>query len=326
MLAELTNGLSRKGHDVRILMPSEGIVDYPIQSHIIRTNRTVLQSSDFPKSDIIVSNFYLTVPVSQAASEEGKGKHIRLSMCYEPVVLPENYKSFPTYFTTKSLIVISSWQQKLIELLHGIKGKIVPIGLDPVFKNLHIRQESKTLRISAIMREPEGFAFHRDQHHLLNQLYAVKRDYPNIEIALISPPGEMNRSAALQKLRTSSPYLFYTPANDIELCYHYNQAHIFVTSSFYEAANMPGLEAMRCGAALVTAYSGGNIDYGRHGQTCLMAYRHQGSLGQQIRMLLERPELMRRIALSGEQEAKKWNWTRSVSAFERAISEFLVNR
>ncbi|CAM3901694.1 glycosyltransferase family 4 protein [Cohnella lubricantis] len=326
MLAELVNGLVRKGHDVTIVMPSEGVIEYPVQARVIQTTRTVLRADDLPSSDAIVSNYYLTVPLSQAASEQGKGRHIRLSMCYEPVVLPNNHQSFPTYFATQSLIVISSWQQKLIELLHGIRGTVVPVGLDPVFRNLHIREQSRTIRISAIVREPEGFAFHRDQHYLMEELYAVKRDYPHVEIALITPPGEMYRSPALQRMRATLPYLFYTPGDDVELCYHYNQSHIFVTSSIYEAANMPGLEAMRCGAALVSAYSGGNTDYGRHGHTCLVAYRHEGSLGQQIRLLLNRPELMQSIAAAGEQESQKWTWARSVNAFDQALREYLFNR
>lgn len=323
MLVELANGLTRRGHQVCLLMPSGSIVEYKIEAQILQTNQTVLRESDYPYSDVIVSNYYLTVPSAQAASKLGKGKHIRLSLCYEPAFLPNNHISFPTYHLTDCLIVLSSWQHRLIQLLHGIQSTIVPVGVDPLFTNLHIRENNHKLRIAAILREPEGFAFHRNQEHLISQLLEITKRYPNVEVSLISPPGEMARSPELNRLRAMLGFLFYTPANDYELRYHFNQADIFVTSSLYEAANLPGLEAMNCGAALVAVNSGGNEDYCNHLQNCLISYQYQGLMGEHISQLIENPELRHRLAKEGELEAAKWTWTRSLNLFEQAVYNFI---
>ncbi|WP_342439646.1 hypothetical protein NSS79_12880 [Paenibacillus sp. FSL L8-0436] len=111
MLVELTNGLTALGHQVVILIPLEGDISYEIHSTLLRTDHTVLRETDFPASDVIVSNFYTTVPVAEAASKNGKGIHVRLSLCYEPLFLPENHVSFPSYHTTGKLIVLSQWQK-----------------------------------------------------------------------------------------------------------------------------------------------------------------------------------------------------------------------
>lgn len=323
MLVEITNGLVRKGHQVTILMPSGGEINYRLQSKLLKTNHPVLKESDFPVGDIIVSNYYLTVHTAQLASEMGKGKHIRLSLCYEPAFLPDNHVSFPTYHITKRLIVLSKWQQQLIFLLHGIQGNIVPVGVDGFFKNLNFRDQQPQITVSAMIREPEGFAFHRDQHYLLNQLEQIRRMYPRIQIHLICPHKELINSPALQGIRASNRFRFFTPANDEELCYCYNQTDIFVTSSTYETANLPGLEAMKCGAALVATNAGGNADYCIHEHNGLFSYRHENRLKANIVRLIENPSLRKRLAAQGEKDIMKWTWERSVNLFEETAVKLI---
>ena len=326
MLAEIVNGLVSRGHDVTILMPPYGDIDYDIFGKVIRTPTNEILESDYPKSDIIVSNFYTIVPSAQSASENGKGTHVRLSLCYEPTFLPENNVTFRTYHMP-NLLVLSKWQQQIIFLNHGIKGHIVPVGVSPTFKNLHIRNPNDPLQISAIIRIPEGgYSWHREQEYLLEQLNLVKLHHPQAIINLFCPPKEFAASSMLQEIKNSSTFRFFTPGNDKELCYHYNHSDIFVNSSTYDTACLPGLESMRCGAALVTTYAGGNLDYCRHEENCLLSYRYENRLFQDIMRLIYDPALRSRLASAGEQEAAKWTWEKSVSAFEQAISQILQNK
>jgi hypothetical protein len=324
MLAEITNGLVEKGHDVTILMPPQGKIDYPIKSKLIYSKKSVLEEGDYPKSEVIVSNYYLTVPSAHAASQKGKGIHVRLSLCYEPTFLPDNHISFPTYFLTKNLIVLSKSQQQLIYLDHGIKGHIVPVGISSTFKNRNIRNSHSSMQISAIVRKPEGgFSWHRQQDYLLNQLEMVRLKHPNIIINLITPPDELFDSQTLKGLKATNKYKFFTPANDTELCYHYNHTDIFVNSSIYDSASIPSLEAMKCGAAIVTTYNGGNHDYCRHEENALISYRYENRLGLDILRLIQDQQLRTRLAQEGEKEAAKWTWQRSVTSFEQAIQKMM---
>lgn len=110
------------------------------------------------------------------------------------------------------------------------------------------------------------------------------------------------------------------------MAYHYNETDIFVNSSTYDSASIPGLEAMRCGAALVTTYNGGNMDYCRHEQNGLMSYRYENRLAADISRLIEDADLRRRLAAAGEIEAAKWTWERSVDAFERVLYDIRASR
>ncbi|MBY0159618.1 glycosyltransferase family 4 protein [Cytobacillus oceanisediminis] len=318
MLVDITNDLVGRGHDVTILMPKNSNNEYDIRSKVIYgKNVRFLTADDYPNSDIIVSNFFTTVDSAHQASQNGKGLHIRFSLCYEPIFLPDQPLSFKSYYKAPYLVVLSKYQQELIRILHGLTGQIVPIYVNPNFKNLNIRNNDEVLRISAIVRMPEGgWAWHRDQDYLLQQLSIVKNKYPHIQINLICPPNEFAISQNLQNISKNS-FRFITPSNDPELCNIYSQSDIFVTSSIYEAAPLPGLEAMKCGAALAAVYAGGNLEYCRHEENCLMSYRHESRLASDIIRLIENPVLRSQLAKKGQQDAEQWTLQRSSSAFEQ---------
>jgi hypothetical protein len=326
MLVELTNGLTARGHQVTILIPVDGVISYDVRSTIIRTTHMDLREQDYPLGDVIVSNFHTTVPTSQAASNQGKGIHVRLSLCYEPPFLPDSSLSFPSYHATEHLIVLSHWQRELIRLNHGITGNIVPVGISSSFKNMNIRLSlQEPLNITAILRKAErGFSWHREQDYLVAQLDHVKQNCPDVNINFISPPDEFNTSEALQKIKATGKYRFFTPADDKELCYHYNGADIFVSSSIFDTGSLPGLEAMRCGAALVSVYSGGNLEYASHEKNCLLSYRYENRLGEDVIRLIRDPNLRTKLAAQGERSSHKWTWANSVRLFEQAIENFLL--
>lgn len=73
MLAELANRLAEIGHEVVVLMPGGSPVEYEMKCPVVFSSDGMLSENDFPYGDIIISNYYTTVPVAQRASEQGKG-------------------------------------------------------------------------------------------------------------------------------------------------------------------------------------------------------------------------------------------------------------
>lgn len=324
VLAEVTNGLVNLGHDVTILMPLQGEIEYPIRAKIVRTPEPVIHSHDYPDGDVIVSNYYTTVPSAAAASANGKGMHVRFSLCYEPTFLPDNHVTFNTYHLTDKVVVLSRWQQQIVDLNHGIKGCIVPVGVSSIFHNAKVREHRSRIHITAIVRNAEGtWSWHRGQPYLIAELERVRRERPNIIINLICPRKELALSPTLQNLRDQGHFLFHSPETDEELCHVYNQTDIFVSSSVYDSASIPGLEAMKCGAAVVATYSGGNSDYCNHMENCLLSYRYEERLAGDVMRLIDDPPLRQQLAHAGEMEAGKWTWQRTVQQFDSAMHHFL---
>nr|WP_269671039.1 glycosyltransferase family 4 protein [Paenibacillus sp. 481] len=322
MLVEVTNGLVDRGYDVTIIMPAKAVVNYDVRARIVRgRHNDILDADDLPRGDILFSNFYSTVPMCVQASARDQCIHIRFSLCYEPTFLQNSHLTFPTYHATPYVIVLSNWQKQQISLNHGIEGHLVPIGVDPYMKNLHLRDNtSPAVHISTIIRNPEGEAsWHRDQNYLLESLAYVKKLIPATEISLICPPDEFIASPTLQRLQQSNEFQICQPVNDEQLRYLYNKTDIYISSTLYDSGSLPGLEAMRCGAALVTTYSGGNIDYAKHDHNCLLSCRYQYQLANNIIRLINDCPLRNRLAAQGESDSNQWTWKRSVDVFEQAI-------
>lgn len=325
MLAELANRMAAAGHAVTIVMPSNGLVEYTMGCTIIVLPRTRLLADDFPPADVIVSNFYTTVPVCEEASRQGKGVHVRLSLCYEPSFLPDNNRSFASYHLTPNLLVLSKWQRDVVKLNHGVEGRIVPVGVDIAFHDMNMRHKrGGKFIVSAIVRKIEGgFSGHREQDYLLEQLGAIKAQYPGVTVYIITPPGEYAESVYLMDLQRDPRFEMRTPASDAELNYYYNETDIFVSSSTYDTGSLPGLEAMRCGAALATIYSGGNMEYCRPGINCLMSYRYENRLAQDIGRLITDDDLRHRLAVAGAADSLPYTWERSAAMFEQELCRIL---
>jgi glycosyltransferase involved in cell wall biosynthesis len=319
VLAEIANRMTRRGHQVIVLMPEAGAIEYPVESEIRRLKRPHIIEEDYPTADVIVSNYFTTVAAAQAASERGKGKHVRYSLCFEPPVLPENSKSYSSYLETSRLIVVSQWQSDLMQLLYGINSLVVPPGVDDIFANRNGRVSKSHLTISAILRRPEGFALHRGQEYLIAELDRILSLRADVQVHYITPPFEYASSPTLQRMSGTGRYRFFAPADDVELAACYNLADVFVTPSTYESFCMPGLEAMRAGAALVAIYCGGNMDYCRPNTNCVLSYRHERRLGDDILLLLDDSAMRARIAAQGERDAREWTWERSADLFEAAL-------
>lgn len=335
VLADLANGLADRGHDVTVLLPHCGALEFSLRCKVTRTASVIPQASDFPVADVLVSNWYTTVPPVAEASRQGKGTHVRICLCYEPILVPGSDVSFPSYHLTQNVIVISNWQRQLVDLNHGLKATVVPCGIDPVFRKLPSESKPrKRLRLCAIVRKPEGgFAWHRDQDYLLEQLRDVKRLRPNTEIVLLCPAAEFNDSPTLQglvskgwwKLRRPIVDGIVCPPDDEDLCRQYNAADVFVVSGTYDAFPLPALEAMCCGCAVVTTYSGGNMEYCRHEDNCLVSYRHENRLGANVLRLIDDNVLRRAVAAAAEKERLRWTWQRSLDHFEDAFRKYAAS-
>ena len=324
MLAEITNGLADRGHDVTILMPRQGDVEYPVKVRLHRTDSTVLTEADFPAADYIISNYYTTVDIAQAASLAGKGRHIRLSLCYEPIFLKDQHLTFPSYNVTKDLFVLSEYQQVLVEINHGIKAKIIPVGVSEAFQNKNLRSLHAPLTISAILRQPEGgHSWQRNQDELIEVLTQIKAGFPSVQINTIVPANEYRLSGQLKKTMKSGVFNLHCPETDEQLCDLYNKTDIFVTSSIHESALLPPLEAMKCGAAVVSYYAGGNKDYCRHEETALTSFAYENNLYDHIVRLILDKDLRQRIAQAGQNEALKWTWENSVNRFLEEIGRLV---
>lgn len=89
----------------------------------------------------------------------------------------------------------------------------------------------------------------------------------------------------------------------------YNDQSIFLFPSHFEGWGLPGVEAMACGAALVTAANGGCRDYAFDGETAMVVpSREPKQLADAVGRLIEDDVLRLRLARAGEAFVQRFTW------------------
>ena len=98
----------------------------------------------------------------------------------------------------------------------------------------------------------------------------------------------------------------------------YSGCDVYLCPSWDEGLGMPPMEAMACGAALVTYDNGGCRDYARDGETALVAKRRDvDDLAAKLERVASEPELRARLSAAGARLiTTAFDWDRSVERME----------
>jgi L-malate glycosyltransferase len=132
-------------------------------------------------------------------------------------------------------------------------------------------------------------------------------------------PGLRLVGFGLKAPRGAAPYdEFHANPPQEDLAAIYSGCDIYLCPSWDEGLGMPPMEAMACGAALVTYDNGGCRDYALDGHTALVAPRRDiPALAGALERLATDPPLRARIAAAGSRHVTTaFDWDRAVSRLE----------
>lgn len=150
-------------------------------------------------------------------------------------------------------------------------------------------------------------------------LAEIRRRRPDVEIVAFG-----NRP--MQEPLPPGMTYHHNPDQDVLVQELYNTASIFLWTSEVEGFGLPALEAMACGAALVTTDNGGSRDYAIHDETALVApYPDRDALVGHVLRLLDDDAERVRIAAAGNELARTFTWERSGEQLEAFLLEYLAN-
>lgn len=301
----LANALQDKGHDVEVVMPEKGLQVWPLRAKLRRVRE--LTPSSIPSADFILPNFYLTV---KPALESKKGRLVRLSLGYEPLWVPDSETAKQTYLIGAPIMSISQWHRQLLRQETGLESTVISGGVDTSTFHPYPKRSEQTgcKNIFYIMRDPTSGYTWKGGEDFLKAMARLKNQL-DFELTVSTPESALFTSPV--------PCLLKTSTKDQELAQLYAEADLFVYTSYFEAFGLPPLEAMACGTAVVTTDCGGNRDYVRSGENCLLVPPSDiDLLSAAIYRLLTQDTERQRLAASGHFIAQAWSWQRTADQVE----------
>ncbi|EKE14363.1 MAG: glycosyl transferase, group 1 [uncultured bacterium] len=111
---------------------------------------------------------------------------------------------------------------------------------------------------------------------------------------------------------------------DNKLIELYNQTALFVYPSLFEGFGLPILEAMSCGAPVITSANSSLPEAGGDGALYLKNPRDKEELAQKIAMVLADTKLQEKLSDASLKQAKKFSWDKTVTetiALFRRVAE-----
>jgi glycosyltransferase involved in cell wall biosynthesis len=267
------------------------------------------EAEDLPEADALVATAWQSAaPVAAAAPS--RGAKFYFVQHYESLYHGAPATVDATYRLPLRKIAISSWLREIMGQRFGAEAEVL---VTPVEREL-FHQVPRTTRA---MR-PRVLMLHHD--------YAWK----GVADGLEAVARTRARGAALHLVgfgvkppRDDSSYdEFHANPPQSELAALYSGADIYLCPSWDEGLGMPSMEAMACGAALVTYDNGGCRDYARDGETALVARRRDvDDLAAKLAALVGEAELRRRLAAAGrELVTTAFDWERAVIRMESILA------
>jgi glycosyltransferase involved in cell wall biosynthesis len=215
-----------------------------------------------------------------------------------------------TYRLPLRKIVISTWLADIMRDRFASEAAVLVTPVDPALFH----------RVGAAPATP------RPRVLMLQHDYAWKGVAEGVEVvrrARARVPSIHLVGFGVRPARAGAPYdeFHENPPQDA-LAALYSGSDIYLCPSWDEGLGMPSMEAMACGAALVTFDNGGSRDYARDGETAFVAGRRDvDGLVARLTLAAEDGALRERIGAAGSSFVRgAFDWATAVSRMEQLFA------
>ena len=314
--------LAGRGHDVTLVVPARGALralwlnahgrgpdwmpGFRAQLRWVRRWR----ADGLPDGDAVMATAWQSAPVVAAAPARC-GAKFYLVQHYESLYHGDPAAVDATYRLPLEPIVISTWLRDVLRERFGREATVLVTPVDcALFHRVPV--EVRTSRPRVLMLHHE-YAW----KGVADGVAAVDKARPRV-------PGLTLVGFGVKPPRGASPYdEFHADPPQATLAALYSGCDIYLCPSWDEGLGMPPMEAMACGAALVTYDNGGCRDYARDGETALVVPRRDvDALADALARLATDGALRARLATAGcAHVTTAFDWDRSVDRLEARLAE-----
>lgn len=322
IILEQANYLTNRGHKIYIISHQPKPAWFKLESMVqfIQVPYESIVAESIPKdADIIVS----TTPSSIYECIEQKiapvvyfeqGDH---HLFDRTVDTPERLDFIKKeYDVCSNIFTVSNYAKERIWELYGKKASVISNAVNSeIFYYEPHEKKSDVTSIVAIGGEDWEF---KGIKYILEAVKKLKEKY-NIQFTWITP----------REPNTQIETTLINP-KQIEIGNALRNADIYICASNYESFGLPILEAMNCGACVVTTDVGGNRDFSLDNETCLIINKKDyNDIISKVEILIKDEELRQRLVKKALKKASEYNWERTIDELEeyyRKIAKYSVQK
>ena len=320
IILEYANRLTRRNHDVTIVTydvkPEWFQLDEGV--NFIQVPRGADIKQYIPECDLIVATSWKCIyeavesNIAPVVFFEQGGSHIFESENIEKnklEIIKHRIGLVPFVYT------VSSYSKDKMQEIYNQDSAVICNSVDSnIFYPRESFEDKESIELAMI--GSEDFKF-KNVGEILEAYRILAKRYSNLSLNWIT-----------QTQPTKNPEKAIVNPPQKEIGEILRKSDIYVCNSEYESFGLPTLEAMTCGAAVITTDTGGMRDFVKENENGLIVKKHNtADLVEKIEMLINDKELRIRIAKNGLETAKTMNWDESVSqliAYYQSISQYKI--
>jgi glycosyltransferase involved in cell wall biosynthesis len=338
---QYAKGLADRGHEVIVLIPqktNEGYLRLPENIRLLKSAGPPLPltrtgylgilfalAKALPPCDVILAtSWQVTFAVSPRFRHSNRLFYL---IQHDDAVINSERSLIPrllntilyqvAYRSTSTKIVVSKWLQRVLLDKYGQTTVVVSNGVDSsVFSNgLQKAWAPPADRFDILclgkMAHWKGFA------DVISALRILCTRNTNVRLVVAT--------REVLNVPPDLPIVVVHPRDDRHLGELYRACSVFVFPSWAEGFGLPPLEAMACGAPVITTACGGVEDFACHNDNCLVVPpKSPEALAAAIDALRTDEALARRVSKRGLETATQFTMTRAVARLEEVLGDRLL--
>lgn len=313
VLYRFANGLARRGHEVHFIhgpaWPDriDGVAelgwftfDDAVHHHIVDS----LHDSTLPSGDVIFAS-------------TGRPRQGLPSLFIQGArMLPEDIER-AAYRLLGPKACVSRWLVD-VGLRYGVPTEQlwhVPLGLDHEVFRVHTSPEDRRYDVAIVHHTHPTKGWNVG----LQAIHEAHRRRPDLRVAVF---GGARPTEPLEAWMDFYDY----PHHEVLVDQVYNASRVFLQPSYQEGFGFTCIEAMACGAALLTTDNGGSAEYAAHGETAVVVPPGDpGALAEALVQLLDDEDGTAALAEAGERFVRRFDWDEGADVLEEHLLAYLAD-
>ena len=319
IILQQANRLIKMGYKVSIISHFPRPTWFPLEEAIEFTQvpwDTILCSA-IKKCDVIVVTYWREIyeaieqKIAPVVYFEQGDYHL-----FDLENLDDRTKSFiqKQFNVTKFVYTVSSYAASQIKNIYKHDAQIIPNAVNEEIFFFEPHKSNEKIEITIIGAEDVEF---KRIENILKAVRIVRQKGYDINLNWISPTmPHINKEAVI-----------VNPEQNV-IGDTLRKTDIYVCASMYESFCLPILEAMTCGACVITTDNGGNMDLVKDNDNALLIEKDNiDDIVSKIEYLINNEDLRKQLALKGVEDSKKFSWEKTmkkVDEYYRKVADYEV--